>query len=58
MNFGFMLSEEGHKDNPCIVPQGQAVQCKVLWAEQLPGETSYPGSGRVHLHFACHRSIR
>lgn len=33
MNFGFVLSEEMHKDKPCTVPPSQAVQCKVLWAE-------------------------
>lgn len=56
MNFGFVLFEEVHKDKPCTMPQSQAVQCKVLWAEQLPGKTLYPGSGRVHLHFACQPS--
>lgn len=58
MNFGFVLFEEVHKDKPCTMPQSQAVQCNVLWAEQLPGKTLYPGSGRVHLHFACQPNIR
>lgn len=59
MNSKFVLSEEEvHKDKPCAVPQSQAVQCQVLWAEQLPGKTLDHGSGRVRLHFACQPNIR
>lgn len=58
MNFGFVLFEEVHKDKSCTAPQSQAVQCTVLWAEQLPGKTLYPVSGRVHLHFVCQPNIR
>lgn len=58
VNSGFMLSEEVHKNKLFTVPQSQAVQYKVFWAEQVPGKTLCPGSGRVSLCFACQLSVR